>query len=579
MSLFERIQKKIIIESSSDTTGQNKKRKKEFSSNISRTVKVSKDTEGLGNRQSRIDATDPKQGGYPRVDDTIDAEPSSGKTKLSDTTKGSKVKTYKLNNTDTNKKTRTPQKSFFDPEKAKADREKLIAKRKEYGIDRKGNISDAGVERYARKTKQLSSGSNVPVKITQADKDIAKTRAVGGETITNKSGKVIGTTTGKYGGRLGRTRNKNMPSYDEIKKQIDTKDKAIADRKIARKNKPQYIKTKVTDKEIQDIIKKGQQAIPKKSTTVTSTKLANVDKAIKDLDDLIIEPKKGDVAKTKRLISKEVKRKTTPKPDEIKTQKNIIKQGPKATPFVTSDTKSLDDFIKAKDPFNVKGEKPKGSSTGGGPNQNPEYQRLLNQQRRNNQAYDAFDDSDAGKPGTGNTIDNTTTRNRTTSKPETKPKSSKKFNGKSFDDFIKDAKKKNKAISQDIAKLKAKSFVPPKTTPLVTPPKLDPITDPLKKTRTLKKIKIKAPPKTGTFKKIMKFAGKNKSPIAKTIGYTAAAAYLLSRFGGKTDNAPKNNKALVGGPGNYITKVKPMTTTFALAGKGGDGYRPAGMKK
>ena len=130
---------------------------------------------------------------------------------------------------------------------------------------------------------------------------------------------------------------------------------------------------------------------------------------------------------------------------------------------------------------------------------------------------------------------------------------------------------------------KTKIPVLPKTTPLVTPPKLDPITqpltDPLKKTRTLKKIKIKAPPKTGTFKKIMKFAGKNKSPIAKTIGYTAAAAYLLSRFGGKTDNAPKNNKALVGGPGNYITKVTPKTTTFALAGKGGDGYRPAGMKK
>ncbi len=162
-------------------------------------------------------------------------------------------------------------------------------------------------------------------------------------------------------------------------------------------------------------------------------------------------------------------------------------------------------------------------------------------------------------------------------------KSSKKIGGKSFDDLIKDAKKNNKVISQDIAKLKTKSFVPPKTTPLVTPPKLDPITqpltDPLKKTRTLKKIKLKAPPKTGTFKKIMKFAGKNKSPIAKTIGYTAAAAYLLSRFGNKTDNAPKNNKALVGGPGNYITKVTPKTTTFALAGKGGDGYRPAGMKK
>ena len=76
----------------------------------------------------------------------------------------------------------------------------------------------------------------------------------------------------------------------------------------------------------------------------------------------------------------------------------------------------------------------------------------------------------------------------------------------------------------------------------------------------------------------MKFAGKNKSPILKGLAYTAGGAYLLSRLG-KTDNAPKNNKSLVGGPGNYITKVTPKTTTFALAGKGGDGYRPAGMKK
>ena len=94
--------------------------------------------------------------------------------------------------------------TFFDPEKAKEARKNLIAKRKEYGIDRKGNISDAGVERYAKKTKQLSSGSNVPAKITQADKDLAKTRM-----------------TNKYGRRLGRVRNKNMPSYDQIKKDIE----------------------------------------------------------------------------------------------------------------------------------------------------------------------------------------------------------------------------------------------------------------------------------------------------------------------------------------------------------------------
>ena len=548
MSLFERIQKKIIIESSSDTTGQNKKKKKEFSSNISRTVKVSKDTEGLGNRQSRIDATDPKQGGYSRVDDTIDA-PKDKNVKFGEAPGAGKVKTYKLNNTDTKKKTRTPQKSFFDPEKAKADREKLIEKRKEYGIDRKDNISDAGVERYARKTKQLSSGSNVPVKITQADKDIAKTRAVGGETITNKSGKVIGTTTGKYGGRLGRTRNKNMPSYDEIKKQIDAKDKAIADRKIARKNKPKLIQTKVTDKEIQDLIKKGQQSTPKPGKIAFGAR----DKAIKDLDDLIIEPKKGDVAKTKKLISKEVKRKTTPKPDEIKIQKNIIKQGPKATPFVTSDKKSIDDFIKAKDPFNVKGEKPKGSSTGGGPNQNPEYQRLLNQQRRNNQAYDAFDDSDAGRPGTGNTIDNTTTRNRTTSKPETK--SSKKFNGKSFDDFIKDAKKKNKQLEKEIKSFRTKSFVPPnRTVPNTNPFKFERIKN-VNRTRT----------KPGTFRmsKTPKF--KPRTSTAAKLGKYAFGAYLASQIfgGGKGPGIfpPKDNrteiKAGQGGDINFTLAGKP----------------------
>ena len=103
------------------------------------------------------------------------------------------------------------------------NRKDLITKRKEYGIDRKGNIGDAGVKRYAQKTKELSSGSNLPVKPTKKELDIAKTRAVGGEKVTNKSGKVIGTTTGKYGGKLARARNKNLPSYADLKAKIDAK--------------------------------------------------------------------------------------------------------------------------------------------------------------------------------------------------------------------------------------------------------------------------------------------------------------------------------------------------------------------
>ena len=100
-------------------------------------------------------------------------------------------------------------------------RKELIAKRKEYGIDRKGNISDAGVKRYAQKTKELSSGSNLPVTPTQKELDLAKKRAVGGTPIKNKAGKVIGTTTGKYGGNLPRKRPSNAPSLAQIKAKID----------------------------------------------------------------------------------------------------------------------------------------------------------------------------------------------------------------------------------------------------------------------------------------------------------------------------------------------------------------------
>ena len=139
--------------------------------------------------------------------------------------------------------------TFFDPEKAKEARKNLIAKRKEYGIDRKGNISDAGVERYARKTKQLSSGSNVPVKLTKADKDLAKKRM-----------------TDKYGRRLGRARNKNMPSYDQIKKDIELrpyKDKLKRQLKFDKKQQRTIQKKLRIDKAV---ARSGESAIKFRDT-------------------------------------------------------------------------------------------------------------------------------------------------------------------------------------------------------------------------------------------------------------------------------------------------------------------------
>ena len=90
-------------------------------------------------------------------------------------------------------------KSFMkSPEFYKKDREKVIQKRKEYGIDPEGKTAtDAGIERYATKTKQLASGSNVPVEITQADKDLAKKRMLGDPEDPT-------TGTGKYGGRMSK---------------------------------------------------------------------------------------------------------------------------------------------------------------------------------------------------------------------------------------------------------------------------------------------------------------------------------------------------------------------------------------
>ena len=332
MSLFERIQKKIIIESGSDTTGQNKgnkNRNKKFSSNISRTVNPS-DLDPKKLRQQELPLIADPVKGVETPRDIIGGRRPKGRrfgSKNKPKPEPGPYQQQELPFDDGNEKSvkkRAPRKGvdyFFDPDKAKADREKLISKRKEYGIDRKGNMSDAGAERYARKTKQLSSGSNIPVKITQADKDLARRRAVGGDKITDSSGKVIGTTTGKYGGNLPRKRPSNAKSLEQIQKEIDS-------RPPDARTKPKLIKTKVSDKEIQDLIKQGKQAIPKKSTKVTPTNIEKIGRAKQGLDDLIIEPKAGEVEKTKKLLRKQqrivTKRITTPSAKEIEQSQKIL---------------------------------------------------------------------------------------------------------------------------------------------------------------------------------------------------------------------------------------------------------------
>ena len=221
-----------------------------------------------------------------------DFKPEPGSQKLANTTKGGPVKITKTKpvkqsevskkakdfTNEINKKNKNLKKAFFDPKdrptgevpkttkpktgtgegkvKYPKNRRDLIAKRKEYGIDRKGNISKSGVEKYARNMKR----SNLP--LTKKELSTAKQFAVGGKKIKDSTGKVVGTTTGKYGGKLGRRRNKNMKTYDQIKKDIDLKDLQKASdakaRKIARSQELKDLTKKMGEKELQQRV--SQQA-------------------------------------------------------------------------------------------------------------------------------------------------------------------------------------------------------------------------------------------------------------------------------------------------------------------------------
>ena len=187
----------------------------------------------------------------------------------------------------------------------------LIAKRKEYGIDRKGNISDAGIKRYAEKTKQLSSGSNVPAKITQADMDLAKKRAVG-------TG-VKGTDVGKYGGTLSRKRRSDAKSLDQVKRDIEVrpyKEKLKKKYKVNRQKQRTIQKKLRIDKAI---ARSGESSIKFRDTART------IAKKIPGLTRTVTTP-----AVTNKVgkVLTPVKTKTALKPIVKKVIQGVQKAGP-----------------------------------------------------------------------------------------------------------------------------------------------------------------------------------------------------------------------------------------------------------
>ena len=99
--------------------------------------------------QGRMDATDPKQGGYSRVDDSLDSK-SSRKTRLGDTTKGSEVKVTKPKGTLAGDEARDLGK--LNKRTGKLNWEKnaeLQAKRKQRIDIKTGKATQKGVENFA----------------------------------------------------------------------------------------------------------------------------------------------------------------------------------------------------------------------------------------------------------------------------------------------------------------------------------------------------------------------------------------------------------------------------------------------
>ena len=100
--------------------------------------------------QGRMDATDTKKGGYSRVDDSLDSKPS-GKTKLSNTTKGGEVKTIRPPDSPSGNESRKLGKLNKRTGKLNFSANKELQAKRKLRVDTTtGKATSKGVENYAQ---------------------------------------------------------------------------------------------------------------------------------------------------------------------------------------------------------------------------------------------------------------------------------------------------------------------------------------------------------------------------------------------------------------------------------------------
>jgi len=501
MSLFERIQNKLLVEQSTDDKKQTKN--KNLKKDISQRRTAQDRQQQLFSRQ------------YDAYDDGDLGNPSQSKAQTTQKTPSK------------NRARRKGVDYFFDAEKAKKEREAFQQGRKAYtdsksGI-KAGKVTDKGVIDYITKARNMKQGTNAN---TKANREAAKV-------IAKSSGseyKEKIRTKYETDKDLPRRRGKNQPSYAEIKKGIDAKNPVkpgqFTGKPVPANTPVKKIKTKVTDKEIQDVIKKGRKTKPGRTKKITVGSLDARDRAIKDLDDLIIEPKSGDAAKTKKLLKKQqriiTKKITTPSAKEIEQSQKIL------------------DKVQTKS----KGFKPKIAKP------------LLNTPIKDPWFTGKLDYPDAS--------------NVSTSKPKvTKPKVTK-VKGNLFDPTGKLAdqtKKAKQSFNQFMSKLKTK-YPKPKLSLYDPLKKKIPNLEPLKPLKTFVKPSITktATKSKGLLPKLLS-AVRKKPKGALGVGLLAVGAYGAIKNRTKTKTpAPNKNKLLPGGLGNRETVIDPLDVTYKIVG-------------
>ena len=329
MSLFERINNKIkndlIIEMNNtgsddpwddkdtkkDNKTENKKKpnqNKKFNNKKEKiesgTYNYSKEKKIKNEIGQRRTAQDRQQQLFSRQYDAYDdgdlGNPNQSKTQTTTKT------TTKTTTQKTPPRNRAPRKGvdyFFDAKKAKKEREAFQQGRKAYtdsksGI-KAGKVTDKGVIDYITKARNMKQGTNANTKANrEAAKIIAKSS---GSEYKEKI-----RTKYETDKDLPRKRPSNAKSLEQIKKEIDSRPPdGRTTRTKVKTPSVKRIETKVTDKEIQDLIKQGRQTKPTKTKKITVGAISKRDKAIKDIDDLIIEPKKGEAAATEKGFKKQ----------------------------------------------------------------------------------------------------------------------------------------------------------------------------------------------------------------------------------------------------------------------------------